>query len=264
MSHPADNLTYTVPLHLLGIDTNAKTVKGAVKGFMTGILYLSPADVNDAGINLCPMAEIARCKAPCLFTAGRGAMSPVQAARRNKTHYYLHDPESFMRHIARDIHRLLGKAARADLTPLVRLNGTSDIRWELVPVIVTPELAKRIGRPAGTYRNIMALFPEVQFYDYTKLTNRRGVPANYDLTFSYSGVPEYARYVRKAISQGMRIAVVFRDRATAEQAIEHGLHGHPCVDGDDSDVRHLDPHGVYVALYAKGRAKTDTSGFVVG
>ena len=28
-------------------------------------------------------------------------------------------------------------------------------------------------------------------------------------------------------------------------------------------IRHLDPSGVIVALYAKGKAKTDTSGFVV-
>jgi hypothetical protein len=36
-----------------------------------------------------------------------------------------------------------------------------------------------------------------------------------------------------------------------------------CVDGDDSDIRHLDPHGVVVALYAKGKAKKDMTGFVV-
>jgi len=35
------------------------------------------------------------------------------------------------------------------------------------------------------------------------------------------------------------------------------------VDGDDSDIRHIDPQGVVVALYAKGKAKKDTSGFVV-
>ena len=36
-----------------------------------------------------------------------------------------------------------------------------------------------------------------------------------------------------------------------------------CVDGDDSDIRHLDPQGVIVALYAKGNARKDTTGFVV-
>jgi hypothetical protein len=36
-----------------------------------------------------------------------------------------------------------------------------------------------------------------------------------------------------------------------------------CIDGDDSDVRFIEPHAVVVALYAKGKAKKDTSGFVV-
>lgn len=254
--------SYTVPVQLLGVDTNAKTVKGQGKAFMTGILYMAPADLS--GVNFCPMAEIAKCKAPCLFTAGRGAMTSVEQARLNKANYFNADPEAFMRHIALDVYRLVVRAGNAGMTPVVRLNGTQDIRWERIPVTVTAELARRIGKPEGTYANIFALFPEVQFYDYTKIPNRRDIPANYDLTFSYSGVPEFAPYVAKAIANGMRVAVVFRDRATAEQAIAHGFHGHPCVDGDDSDIRHLDPHGVYVALYAKGRAKTDTSGFVVG
>jgi hypothetical protein len=40
--------------------------------------------------------------------------------------------------------------------------------------------------------------------------------------------------------------------------------GLPVVDGDDTDIRHLDPRGAIVALYAKGPARRDQSGFVVG
>jgi hypothetical protein len=32
--------------------------------------------------------------------------------------------------------------------------------------------------------------------------------------------------------------------------------------GDDSDLRFLDPKNVIVGLYAKGKAKSDTTGFV--
>jgi hypothetical protein len=39
--------------------------------------------------------------------------------------------------------------------------------------------------------------------------------------------------------------------------------GLQCIDGDNSDIRHVDPKGVIVALYAKGKAKKDTSGFVI-
>ena len=34
------------------------------------------------------------------------------------------------------------------------------------------------------------------------------------------------------------------------------------ISGDKSDVRHLDAKGIVVALYAKGKAKLDQTGFV--
>jgi hypothetical protein len=120
-------------------------------------------------------------------------------------------------------------------------------------------LALPEGMVGTAVPNIMSPFPWIQFYDYTKIANRRDLPSNYDLTFSYSGVPAFAPYVARARAAGMRIAVVFRDRKT----IPSSFLGMTCVDGDDTDIRHLDPQGVVVALYAKGRAKTDTSGFVV-
>jgi hypothetical protein len=163
----------------------------------------------------------------------------------------------------RDIARLARRADTLGLIPLVRLNGTSDVRCEIIPVTIDAQTARRVGVPPGTYPNIMSVFPHVQFYDYTKIPNRgRGpgaLPPNYDLTFSYSGVAGFAPYVARARAAGMRIAVVFRSR----KDIPATFLGMQCVDGDDSDVRHVDPQGVVVALYAKGRAKTDTSGFVV-
>ena len=140
-------------------------------------------------------------------------------------------------------------AAAQNMVPLVRLNGTSDIRWENVPLVVD----------GVSYPNVMAVFPKIQMYDYTKIANRKNIPANYDLTFSYSGVAEYQPFVRKAQKALMRIAVVFR---TAE-SIPDTFKGMECIGGDDSDVRHIEPRGVVVALYAKGPAKKDRSGFVV-
>ena len=34
------------------------------------------------------------------------------------------------------------------------------------------------------------------------------------------------------------------------------------IDGDNTDVRHIEPKKVVVALYAKGKARLDISGFV--
>lgn len=239
---------YKRPSALLSIDTNAKTVKGQKIGFLTGILYMAPSDLS--GVNLCPMADIAGCKAACLNTAGMGGVYPsIQLARINKAKYFIENQTGFMADIVRDILRVIAKAKAKGLIPLIRLNGTTDIRWENIPAI----------RDGVKYRNVFAAFPDVQFYDYTKIANRKGMPANYDLTFSYSGLPAYQRFVQQAIKAGMRVAVVFRRQADIPQSFI----GLPCVDGDNSDVRHLDPQGVVVALYAKGKAKTDTSGFVV-
>ena len=56
----------------------------------------------------------------------------------------------------------------------------------------------------------------------------------------------------------MSVAVVFRKPITIKK-----WRGYSVVDGDKDDLRFLDPKQSIVALYAKGRAKKDKSGFVV-
>lgn len=228
------------PTKLLGIDSNAKTVKGQKKNVLTGILYGIPH--TGSGINMCSMAVIAECHLACLVTAGRGAMLKVFMGRLRKTLFLQQYPKEFKILLVKDINKLVTRSNNKNMVPMVRLNGTFDYRWE----VFFPEIFK--------------MFPEVQFYDYTKIPNRKTkhIP-NYDLTFSYSGVKEYQPYVKQAIANGMRIAVVFKhkDRIPAK------FLDMECVNGDDSDIRPYDPHGVVVALYAKGKAINDTSGFVV-
>jgi hypothetical protein len=266
---------------LLSIDTNPKTIKGQKYGFMTGVMYLAPADLASTPqlpINVCPMAELAQCKTPCLNFAGRGAFNSVQKARIAKTQRFFTNRVGFMEDMVWSVEALIRKAARAKLTPIVRPNGTSDIRWEFISC----------WRDVGTkrvpnwvrFRNLMEAFPEVQWYDYTKIANRRlielrdqvtgkivshGWPKNYDLTFSYSGVPEFQPIVAKAQKNPLlkRIAVVFHDRNNLPKTFSINGKHQKCVAGDDSDLRHTEPKGVVVALYAKGRARKDNSGFVV-
>ena len=233
--------------NLLSVGSDAKTVKGEALGFLTGILYLLPSD--QSGYQVCPMAKKAQCEAPCLNSAGRGAFNSVQKARLNKTLWFFEERDSFMVQLVKNIRSLVKKANKLGLSPRVRLNGTSDIRWETVRFVVN-----------GTeYSNIFQMFPDVQFYDYTKDVNRSELPSNYDLTFSYSGVDTFQPYVEKAIAKNMRMAVVFRK----ENQIPATFRGIPVVSGDKSDVRDLDDQGVIVGLYAKGKAVYDTTGFVV-
>lgn len=246
---------------LLGIDTNPKTIKGQKQGFMTAIMYLAPWKL--AGINVCPMAHIADCGHGCLNTAGRGGMAKadadtvevepghvvkmnaVQKARIARTRFYAEDKEGFMNQLVDEISAFLRKAQKAGLTPTVRLNGTSDIAWEKIPVA---------GKP-----NIMSVFPDIQFYDYTKIPNRRNLPSNYHLTYSFSGVDAFQPYVKKAIDTmpGVNLAVVFKKELPAH------FMGKQVVSGDEHDLRFLDPKGVIVGLKAKGKARKDTSGFVI-
>ena len=255
--------TFYKPAKLFSVDTNPKTVKGQKYGFKTCVLYLAPAKLS--GFQVCSMAEIAGCIEVCLNTAGNPAYAETKAkGRLNKTLYFFNARNEFMNQLAREIAREILRARAEGYTLLVRLNGTSDIRWENVsfePDEKTLTLVNKVhkGFQAGTYANVMSLFPETQFYDYTKIANRHDLPTNYDLTFSYSGLPKYQPFVQKAIAQGLRVAVVFRDK----KKIPSSFLGLQCVDGDDSDIRHLDPAGCIVALYAKGKAKKDMSGFVV-
>ena len=235
--------TFKKSKNLLSISADSKTIKGEKIGYLTGILYLAPATVTK--YNTCSMAKLAQCDKACLYSAGRGAFSNVQQSRIDKTLYFFEARDEFMLQLAANIAALIKKAEKLGLKPLVRLNGTSDIRWESVPF--------------EYHANIMEAFPNVQFYDYTKDANRKDIPTNYDLTFSYSGVDSFAPYVKKAQSKGMRMAVVFRKEST----IPVFFKGIKVVSGDNSDVRHLDDQGVIVGLYAKGAAKHDTTGFVV-
>ena len=220
---------------------NPKIQKGAREGYLTFILHLAPADVS--GYNTCPKAT-AGCRAGCLNTAGRGGMfrrgettNVIQQARIRKTRRFFENRDQFMLDLADDIHKAVNYARRKGLEPVFRLNGTSDLAWEKYPV---PGLAK----------NIFSLFPLQQFYDYTKMLNRKvqGIP-NYHLTFSRAESND--RDCFRALEQGMNVAVVY-DR------IPEGMYS-----ADDTDLRFLDPKVGYIALKAKGPAKKDRSGFVI-
>ena len=227
---------------LLSINSDAKTIKGLKQGFLTGILYLAPSTIS--GYQVCPMAKLAGCEKACLYTAGRGAFNSIQNARIAKTKRFFDDKDNFMLDIIYSINSLIRKAKKQNLIPLVRLNGTSDIKWENV---------------IYNNQNIFELFPDIQFYDYTKIPNRKKIPSNYDLTFSYSGVKTFQKYNIQALKDNKRIAVVF-DKV---ENIPITFYNKKVISGDNSDIRHLDAKNSIIALYAKGKAKKDLSGFVV-
>ena len=223
-------------------DANPKIQKGVRLGYLTFILHLAPGKLS--GRNVCPGAS-AGCLITCLNTAGRGRFDNIQQARIRKTRWFFEEREAFMHQLVSDVRAGIRKSDRLGLIPVFRLNGTSDIRWENVPV--------------GQYKNIFEMFPHVQFYDYTKLSNRRNIPANYHLTFSRSEENEHK--LDEAVSNGMNLAVVFSTKK--KDMLPQRYRSLPLVDADDTDLRFLDPAGSVCGLRAKGSAKTDSTGFVV-
>jgi hypothetical protein len=228
--------------------SNAKLAKNSAVNdqWETSILYLTPANLADPSVNLCP-ASSPGCRAACLYTAGRGQMNTVQSARLRKTKRFIQDQSGFMRDLVADLERLEHRQERTDVRQAIRLNGTSDIDWENI-------LCVRDGR---RYFNVMQAFPSLQFYDYTKRVVRCAVgyklPRNYHLTLSESEV----NYRHCTPQIPVNIATVFHG-----PDLPSVWRGRPVIDGTQHDMRFLDPFGVVVGLLAKGKAKHDKTHFV--
>jgi hypothetical protein len=248
------NYEYQKPAKLFG-DQNNKTIKGLKKGYKTLIIYLSPEKQNSLGKNLCPKASEG-CKKACLFTAGRGHMPNVINARIRKTEYFLKDRASFMVQAAKEIKAAIKKEIKLKdkgKNLAIRMNGTSDIPFENIPLTFEGK----------DYKNIMEIFPDIQFYDYTKIYSRllKELPKNYDLTFSRSENETNHIECIQALGKGFRVASVFRIKGASELA--NIMDNFKVVDGDETDLTFLHPKGVILGLKAKGRARKEKTGFVI-
>lgn len=194
------------------------------------------------GATLCAGSN-AQCRAACLVYAGHNWMVFYNAKlKAAKTLALLSESVAFMRMLL-EACRAVERSRAAH--HFIRLNVLSDIPWELV----APWIFEEVG---------------VDFYDYTKVPGRE-TPGNYDLTFSFSGTNEAAS--RRELARNTRVAVVFlgmRERGGEWQAIRGAgkrlkaavplpktFWGAPVVDGDESDLRSLDPGGVIVGLRFK-------------
>ena len=237
------NLPYKEPTRLMFKSGNPKTDKNqSVEGLENIVvlhLNLAPADLS--GYNVCPMASQG-CKSACLHTAGNPVFQAQKdKGRINRARFYMQDRDKFMTQLTRELVNFVKWCDKNKKIGVVRLNTTSDVSWE-------------------NY-NLFEKFPMLQFYDYTKIQKRalkfaRGeYPPNYHLTYSLNE-DNYDKAV-EVLNEGGNIAVVFR------KDLPDTFMGKKVVNGDLHDLRYLDPKNVVVGLKAKGKAKTDYSGFVM-
>ena len=222
---------------------NAKINKSTKKGFWTYGIHLAPAKLS--GFNVCAWASKG-CADACLNTAGRGRMTPIQESRIKKTKWFYNDRENFMLQLVKEIGNAIKLAVKKSQTPCFRLNLTSDLAWE----------SQKFN---GV--KLMEIFPNVQFYDYTKSVKRMEkylsgkFPSNYHLTFSRS--ESNADETEKVLSLGGNVAAVFR------KELPKTWNGYKVINGDETDLRFLDEKNIIVGLVEKGLAKKDETGFVL-
>lgn len=229
-------------MNLLNISGNAKTIKSdkSGKGYLTGILYLSPAKTS--GFQTCPNSSKG-CRASCLFTAGRGRMNNVHNARVRKTKLFFENRVEFAKLLREDLVKFSKKCESLNVTPALRLNGTSDI----------PFIKDRVIAP------ILKEFPNITQYDYTKRQSYFSeymagkLPDNINLTFSRS--EHNWDFCKTVLKEGFNCAVVF-------DKLPETYEDYPVFNGDQTDLRFLDPDGI-CGLTAKGKAKHDTTQFVI-
>jgi hypothetical protein len=252
--------------------TSAKAIKAQGFGYLNAIHYMAPASLS--GVNLCPHSS-AGCRALCLgWESGQAGMvshdaqiNSVRASRIEKAQRFMKDRAAYLLDVVRSIDNTLAEADRKGLKPCFRMNGATDIAWEGVRFSVWRNMdGKAQGVVLGGAQNINIFdhYPDVDFVDYTKNPKRfdRALPANYHLTFSRSETNEAD--VLQLLARGVNVAAVFAVKP-------EGYYGlYRVVDGDEHDLRQLDPKGdsvrggYIIALSPKGRkAKRDTSGFVV-
>ena len=217
-----------------------KAEKSLAYGVANFMMYLKPFETTIDGVtyNLCPFASLG-CALACLNTAGRGNSPNVIQARLNRTLLYITDRREFLRQLEVEITKAVNWSKKKELTPVFRLNGTSDLPFHKM--------------------DIMQKFPDIQFYDYTKIKKKilnNNLP-NYQLTFSLSEDNEEEAV--EVLNAGFNVAVVFNE---IPKTYTLGNIAYKVLNGDKTDLRYLDNQGVIVGLIAKGRARKDTTGFV--
>lgn len=216
---------------------NTKLEKSKKLGWKTYGLSLSPAGIS--GKQFCPHRSRG-CELACLNTSGRGQTHKVQNSRLKKSLFFINEREAFLDLLNKELKNIQAYGKKRNIPISCRLNVLSDLPWHnLID---------------------MESYPFIQFYDYTPNPKRMfqflqgELPKNYHLTFSRK---EDNHSVCELVSSaGGNVAAVF-------DKLPEIYFGKPVIDGDETDLRFLDPKNCIVGLKAKGKAKKDQSGFVV-
>jgi hypothetical protein len=242
------------------------------RGIEAAGLALSPSfEMN--GFNTCPNS--ASCKDECLgktsgnyFKVGGGKdLSAFKGPRLNslnKTVGMMSEPEALAVRLYDEIAAKRAEAANNGNHLGVRLNVLSDINPRV-------------------YQSIIRAFPDVTFYDYTKMAYKP-VAENHHYTYSSTGVSQpgvdnpngnWPR-MRRMLDGGENVAMAFTDKEHLPETVHDEETGkrYRVINGDTHDFRPLDrapdgEDGVIIGLKNKkgfgavGDAHKESKGFFV-
>ena len=271
---------------LLTVNNNPKTNPDLAIGYLIGTLYLAPQKnilnaphygiqydpkaINLAKINLCKNATTG-CSTACLYHQGafKHALfqkNKVKQARLKRTLKFLTQRDSFFEKLIKEIKALKRKAKRKELTPMLSLNGTSDILWE----------KESFTYKEKEYKNIMELFPEIDFFDYTKydiLKSRKKLPKNYHLTYSRAGthrgklIDDWTT-LTTYLNKNINIAIVCT-KTIKEKLLENNTYeNYKIINGDlyhnrVKDKPLKDEKGTIILLEVNLKTDINSSGFIL-
>jgi len=220
----------------------------------------------------CPWAT-SGCAMGCLNWSGHGGLNvSVAAARGRRTLALLADPAAYGRAVLWSMLRHLLRARRDGLPLAVRLRGTDDHPWHRHAVPISEAEAEAIAARYGVdvapgveaMVARLAALPELRPYEYSKaptagplgLIAQRDAGADVTASFAADRATAAADGIA-AIRAGFRLAVpvALRKGDPVPSHLTLAAGGEavtvPAIDGDQSDHRWADPHGVAVILRTK-------------
>jgi len=232
-----------------GLTFNGKMVMS------TGLGFASAQKINDEQIaTTCPKSAI--CEDLCLGeTSGQnllyGGEGQYRAGPRLsqylKTEALVVNPEAFTISLIKQISAFQRTANQLGFQPAIRLNVTSDFKPSM-------------------FEAVIKMFPNVMFYDYTKLETQPIAP-NHHLTYSSTGASQvvngeivynkesnWDRMVNKFLMNGKNVAMAFTSRDAMPKFVIDEKTGQrfEVWNGDEYDARFLDP------------APKDGKGYIIG
>ena len=226
---------------------NAKLEKGNKYEYYNIGLQLAPSYIS--GFNTCPNASI-NCGMSCLNFTGHGAkhmlnknnIHMVLKARIIRTILFFEYRKQFKNRLIQEINLHKNKVNKLKNVKLcIRLNVLSDIKHEKIN------------------KDILEMFKDIQFYDYTKILNRNIKHLNnYHLTISRN---ELNKDIIKDMPHNK--AYVFNVKRNDKLPLTY--ENKNVIDGDLHDLRFLDNKNIIVGLRYKGNNKAlEENKFVIG